>query len=238
MGFSGVNVTEQVMKYIKGKLATGTWKVGSKLPSENELCVEFGCSRTSIRAAIQKYNVLGVLETQRGKGTFVRSVEPVLSALGTDSPTLGEMGDKSAISIDIETFRKWRQVRRYIEPQIIYDVAGKASSELIEQLKNINREQFEAVGNQELFIQKEVEFHMTLVRFLDNAFLIDIMRGLFSIHELLVLANDEFGYTSGVCDHMQMTDAIEHHDAERASRLMAVHQEDFLESQVASGKTS
>ncbi len=238
MGFSGVNVTEQVMKHIKGKLATGTWKVGGKLPSENELCVEFGCSRTSIRAAIQKYNVLGVLETQRGKGTFVRSVEPVLSALGTDSPALGEMGDKSAISIDIETFRKWRQVRRYIEPQIIYDVAGKASSELIEQLKNINREQFEAVGNQELFIQKEVEFHMTLVRFLDNAFLIDIMRGLFSIHELLVLANDEFGYTSGVCDHMQMTDAIEHYDAERASRLMAVHQEDFLESQVASGKTS
>ncbi|MCC8126623.1 MAG: FCD domain-containing protein [Clostridiales bacterium] len=238
MGLSGVNVTEQVMKHIKGKLATGTWTVGSKLPSENELCAELGCSRTSIRAAIQKYNVLGVLETQRGKGTFVRSVEPVLSALGTESIMLRETRDPSSVSIDIETFRKWRQVRRYIEPQIIYDVAGSATSELIEQLKSINREQFEAVGDQELFIRKEVEFHMALVRFLGNVFLIDIMQGLFSIHELLVLANNEFGYTSGVCDHMQMTDAIEHHDAERASKLMKIHQSDFLESHVADGKTS
>ena len=66
-------VTEQVMQYIKGQIAEGIWPIGSRIPSENELCKLLGVSRTSVRAALQRFNVLGILESQHGRGTFVCS---------------------------------------------------------------------------------------------------------------------------------------------------------------------
>lgn len=50
--------------------------VGSQLPTENMLMVEYGVSRTTIRAAISALVDQGVLVRRQGKGTFVRSAGP------------------------------------------------------------------------------------------------------------------------------------------------------------------
>ena len=49
---------------------------GSKLPNENELSVELGVSRTTLREAISFLAAQGVLEIRRGKGTFVAESLP------------------------------------------------------------------------------------------------------------------------------------------------------------------
>ena len=67
------NVTEYIMQYMKEQITNGTWKVGEKIPSENDLCEKLGYSRTSVRSALQKYNVLGILRSEKGRGTFVCS---------------------------------------------------------------------------------------------------------------------------------------------------------------------
>ena len=45
---------------------------GSKLPNENILSEELKVSRTTLREAIRILATGGILETRRGKGTFVR----------------------------------------------------------------------------------------------------------------------------------------------------------------------
>src|SRR5688572_33357477 len=51
------------------------YKQGERLPSEDELCREFGASRITIRQAVGRLVELGLVTRRRGSGTFV-SVRP------------------------------------------------------------------------------------------------------------------------------------------------------------------
>lgn len=46
---------------------------GERLPSEAELCEQFGVSRMTARHAVQQVEAEGLIERRRGAGTFVRS---------------------------------------------------------------------------------------------------------------------------------------------------------------------
>lgn len=67
------NVTNRVIAYIREQIVSGAWPLGSKLPSENQLCHELGCSRISIRSALQQFIAIGAVESVHGKGSFLRS---------------------------------------------------------------------------------------------------------------------------------------------------------------------
>ena len=69
-----VNVTEQVIEYLKTNIQRGVWKPGEKIASENELTNILSVSRASVRHAIQQLIAVGVLESYQGKGTFVKSM--------------------------------------------------------------------------------------------------------------------------------------------------------------------
>ena len=55
---------------------------GERLPSEAELCEQFGVSRMTARHAVQQVEAEGLIERRRGAGTFVRS-RPVPRELGS-----------------------------------------------------------------------------------------------------------------------------------------------------------
>lgn len=61
----------RVKEVIQSRLADGTWPPGAMLPSEPELCREFGVSRITVRRAVSDLVHQGQLETVQGKGTFV-----------------------------------------------------------------------------------------------------------------------------------------------------------------------
>jgi GntR family transcriptional regulator len=61
----------QVEDVLAERILSAEWKVGSQLPSEEELVREFGVSRTTIRSTIQSLIRRGLVEIRRGRGTFV-----------------------------------------------------------------------------------------------------------------------------------------------------------------------
>ena len=71
-----VNVAEQVFEQLKDMLVKGVWKQGEKIPSENELAENFCVSRITVRQALQKLNVIGLIDTRLGEGSFVKEAEP------------------------------------------------------------------------------------------------------------------------------------------------------------------
>ncbi len=75
------NVTNQIIAYLCKHIRDGSWSPGSRLPSEHQLCQTLGVSRTSVRSALQQLGALGIVESVRGKGTYLRSSD--LSALET-----------------------------------------------------------------------------------------------------------------------------------------------------------
>jgi GntR family transcriptional regulator len=61
----------QVETVLAADIADGALPLGSQLPTEDELIDRFAVSRTTIRKAIQNLAGRGLIEIQRGKGTFV-----------------------------------------------------------------------------------------------------------------------------------------------------------------------
>lgn len=171
----------------------------------------------------------GCWKQKKGSGTFVRSVDFFSPKQDLYFDIFGKQKKKA----DLESFNKLRQARSLIEPQIVYKVAQTATPELIAKLERINQEQFEAIGHQKRFVEKDVEFHLTIAAALGNEIVDRIMKQIFSMPELLIFGNDEFGYSGGGYFHMLITDAIRNHDAERARDLMLEHQAEFTQIDVA-----
>lgn len=67
-------VTDRVYDGLLDMVLKGAMQPGERISSENELKNEFGVSRNTIRSALNRLNALGVLETRRGEGTFVKGI--------------------------------------------------------------------------------------------------------------------------------------------------------------------
>lgn len=62
---------------IAERISGGAYLDGQKLPTENELCAEFGAGRHSVRRATTALAIEGLLSIEQGRGTFVRSVPSI-----------------------------------------------------------------------------------------------------------------------------------------------------------------
>ncbi|MEN8698749.1 PLP-dependent aminotransferase family protein [Bacillus infantis] len=61
----------QIAEYIKERISTGEWPVGSIIPSQRELAKQFGVNRSTSTAAIEELMAEGLLEGAVGRGTAV-----------------------------------------------------------------------------------------------------------------------------------------------------------------------
>lgn len=67
---------EQVGSWIRKNIIENKLAPGEKLPSESQLCAQFGVSRNAVRQAIRDLAQEGWVQTERGVGTFCRSRVP------------------------------------------------------------------------------------------------------------------------------------------------------------------
>src|ERR687887_1393283 len=67
---------EGIVQQIEGLLEKGDLKPGDQLPPERQLAEQFQVSRASVREALRTLELLGIVETRAGGGTFVRSAKP------------------------------------------------------------------------------------------------------------------------------------------------------------------
>src|SRR5579859_4979002 len=77
----------QVVAEIQRRISEGKYAPGTLLPSEHQLVADFGVSRPTIVKALSSLRQDGWIETQQGKGSFVRG-RPALADL--ESQRTGE----------------------------------------------------------------------------------------------------------------------------------------------------
>src|SRR5450759_2357706 len=77
----------QVVEEMQRRIESGEYQPGSLLPSEHQLSGEFGIARPTVVRALRVLRQEGWIETQQGKGSFVRG-RPALA--GLDSQRTGE----------------------------------------------------------------------------------------------------------------------------------------------------
>jgi GntR family transcriptional repressor for pyruvate dehydrogenase complex len=64
------NLTADLTAELRTRIVDGAVQPGDKLPSENELMGEFSVSRTVVRSALTRLQAEGLVETERGRGSF------------------------------------------------------------------------------------------------------------------------------------------------------------------------
>jgi GntR family transcriptional regulator, transcriptional repressor for pyruvate dehydrogenase complex len=70
------NLTADLAADLRTRIVDGVIQPGDKLPSENTLIGEFGVSRTVVRAALTRLQAEGLVETERGRGSFALTPPP------------------------------------------------------------------------------------------------------------------------------------------------------------------
>lgn len=97
MPIAKTRLSDQVAQELQNMIADETYKVGQKLPVENELAQMFSVSRVTVREAVRKLSVMGILDVRQGGGTFVKCLTPesfmtpVLPMLALDKKNLNDI---------------------------------------------------------------------------------------------------------------------------------------------------
>jgi DNA-binding FadR family transcriptional regulator len=62
----------EIVKQLRMMIHTDHLKPGDKIPSERELSERLNVGRSSVREALRSLELLGLIETRRGEGTFIK----------------------------------------------------------------------------------------------------------------------------------------------------------------------
>lgn len=84
----------QLKEILIDKIKSNEWSIGSKIPTERELCEMYKVSRTTVRQALNELENTGYLNRKQGKGTFVIApkMEQRLSYFYSFSEEIRKMG--------------------------------------------------------------------------------------------------------------------------------------------------
>jgi GntR family transcriptional regulator, transcriptional repressor for pyruvate dehydrogenase complex len=75
----------EIVKQLRAMISADGLKTGDKIPSERELSERLNVGRSSVREALRALELLGLIETRRGEGTFIRDFRgnQLVQLLGT-----------------------------------------------------------------------------------------------------------------------------------------------------------
>ena len=74
--FERTTVIDSIVAEIRAKIVSGELRDGDTLPSQDEMARELGVSRASLREALNRLGLMGLVESRHGSGTYVRTARP------------------------------------------------------------------------------------------------------------------------------------------------------------------
>ena len=101
---SAVTRYSSVAHALKAEIASGNYEIGSKLPTEFELCHRFDVSRSTVRQALAELESAGLVRRRQGSGTTVVARDPALRY----SLSIGSEAD--ILQFTSETFLEFTEV--------------------------------------------------------------------------------------------------------------------------------
>ena len=211
----------QVYATLKEKLMQGAWQEGEKLPSENEFCVMFGVSRVTIRAALQQLEILGLVETKQGGGTFVKKFSCCRN-IDTFHPLIQIRQNQDLITV--------MEYRKIIEKGTI----GMAQEKITAGDFAVLEETYNTMADERCDIDEytraDFAFHYQLAQISKNPMIIKVYE---LIHEILFTAMRDIvhltGRINGPVYHRKIIDALKKGDKAECETLMEKHIEKNIE---------
>lgn len=208
-------LASEVAEQIIQKIESGEFKTGDKLPSERDLALSLGVSRTTVREAIKSLSTIGYIETKHGGGNFISDlslknvINPLSRSLKTDNKLLLELIDVRKL-LESETARLAAQN---------LDNIGKAG------IDNAINEMALEIRKGELGLNGDRAFHLAVAKAAKNdalSIILEMCNDLLDSSREATLRVPGQGKKS-LNDHMYIAEAIFARDSEEAEKRMMHH---------------
>ncbi len=212
-------IADQILRMIN----SGRYTVGSKLPSERIITEQMGVSRPSLREAISALQIVGILESRPGDGTYV------------SAPVASEDLTRRALTVLEECDSPYdnMQARKAMEigaTQLAIQVATDADLVALKEAWDEKCERGRR-GDLEEYLRYGKEFHLAIARATKNRIIEGITEKLLdmTIQPLWInMRRDYFLKDPSRIElmldiHDRILKAIVERDAERATRELEIH---------------
>lgn len=212
------SIIDTIVAEIKDKIISGELKDGDMLASQDELARTMGVSRASLREALNRLSLMGLIETRQGTGTFVKTAKP-----------LDFMNSLSSLLImDQASAAELLDARLHIESAVAALAAKNATDEevrqlyfLLERMKNDFR-----VGDADSFAARDLQFHILVAESSKNRVLMKVLEIIRDIlRQFIRKFFDKYPTTipMAVKYHQKIYEAIESRDSIAARKHMEDH---------------
>jgi GntR family transcriptional regulator, transcriptional repressor for pyruvate dehydrogenase complex len=214
-----LTLSQRIERTLENAIREKKLKLGSKLPTEHEMCASFGVSRTALREALRRLNARGLITIQKGSGMYVSEIN-IEDAIKTLDLYYDLKFDKNLLSQIIE-------VRYIFEPEIARLAAqNRTQKELAELSRNI--EEFEQCDpdNTQLEADLDNRFHLTITMATMNPIVQITMEPIYSLLPRMrnyIYGNIDGEQTHTLKSHRSLLEAIRRQDGEQAQLIMKDH---------------
>jgi GntR family transcriptional repressor for pyruvate dehydrogenase complex len=202
-GLDKSGIRNRVYGILLEKIVSGDWKPGDKIPSENQLKIELGVSRISVREALQKLVALNLIDTQRGRGSFVKefSVDEYLQMLLPVTKI-----DKR----DILNLLEYRRILEVGAVRLAIERARPGDAELLTQytvMMGDNLSQYKA------YAYYDAMFHLKLTQMTQNPLIVNAGKAISELTEKSICQTlSPEGAAEGIILHTKIAQAITNKD--------------------------
>jgi len=213
-----LKLSDQVTRVIAGRIVNGDIGAGDVAPTEQDLCAEFGISKTTAREVIGALAARGLVTVRHGRRMEIRPVsdwnhlDPLLLELDHDPAsvrrTLGDL----------------HELRMLLEPEIAARAAAMASDEQLERMRHALEQMEELHGDSDAYVEIDVDFHSELASATGNVVLAFVLD---SVRELLRVSRRVTNLVNAVPEataaHRRIFEAIVAREPEEAREAMRAH---------------
>lgn len=212
-------VAEQILSAIK----QGMYEPNTKLPPERVLAEEMGVSRNSVREALSALQVLNIIESRAGDGTYVKKLVKDINIESQILPIL----EKSE-----SPFRIF-EARSVFEMGVVELAIDTATDEDLARLEKVldgMRDRAHA-GDYDGYLTTNLNFHLSIASATKNPIIDNTMSFLWSTTSQRLLNEALKGYwqkkfTSSIEIHEHIFTAIKNRDKDLARQAVRRHYEE------------
>jgi GntR family transcriptional regulator, galactonate operon transcriptional repressor len=213
-------LAQQVTRRLTASIIQGDYEPGSLLPAEEELCRQFGVSRSVVRETAKALSMLGLIRIRQGRGTEVLPAE----SWNVFAPEVLEARAEAGLVDDF--LADLLVLRRIVETEAAGLAAERASGEQLERMAEALRQGKEAGDDTQAFASADIAFHDAIFAASGNSALQSLLRMIqpaLLAARMASLAASRDGFRRSHREHRAILRAIEGRSPVEASEAMATH---------------
>lgn len=196
-------------------ISSGSLTRGSRLPAERQLAERLAIGRGTVREAIAVLDVLGIVTSKHGSGTYVRSTSSTLLASAIDWGLL----------LDQPRTHDLVELRQDLEAASAGHAATRASGDDLDRLADCLSRMGDSLDDPAAFVEADVEFHLLVANAGRNSLIVELLASVRSLLQVWITraVAGETDLTGTFQEHEAIYEAIAARDADGAREAMAHH---------------